>query len=180
MSLESIYSHDILPSSVIFEGDLTSKPNKSKLLAEIEKHLAHEDMAFPCADAAVILDFMSKIRSFTNLSSFGTFAKAITCVLSAGQSVCFRTSLHIIFDSYLETSVKEGERIRRTACTGAVDMALIGPEVPYPNKWKSSGHHQVTRLNYSVSLGCLPLNNIRNFPSFSVDALLMMKLSQLS
>ena len=87
VSLESIYSHDILPSSVIFEGDLASKPNKSKLLAEIEKHLAHEDMAFPCADAAVILDFMSKIRSFPNLSSFGTFPKATTCVLSAGQSV---------------------------------------------------------------------------------------------
>ena len=45
--------------------------------------------------------------------------------------MCFRTSLHVIFDSYLETSVKEGERIRRTVGTGTVDMALIGPEVPH-------------------------------------------------
>ena len=55
-------------------------------------------------------------------------------MLSAGQSVCFRTSFHVIFDSYLETSVKEGERIRHTAGTGAVDVALIGPEVPIPQK----------------------------------------------
>ena len=94
-------------------------------------------MAFPCADAAVILDFMSKIRSFPNLSSFGTFAKAVTCVLSAGQSVCFRTSLHVIFDRYLETSVKEGERFWHTAGTGAVGMALIGPEVPIPQQMET-------------------------------------------
>jgi hypothetical protein len=100
-----IYSHDIILSSIIFEGDLASKPDKSKLLAEIQKHLTHEDMVFPRCDAAVIFDIMSKIRSYPNLSSFGTFAKAIRCVLFAGQSVCSRTSLHVIFDSYLESSV---------------------------------------------------------------------------
>ncbi len=108
MSLESIYSHDILPTSIIFEGDLASKPEKSKLIAEMEKHLEHDDMVFPGGEAVVVLDFMSKIRSFPNLSSFGTFANAIRCVLFAGQSVCSRTALHVIFDSYLESSVKGG------------------------------------------------------------------------
>ena len=134
MSLELIFSHDILPSSIIFEGDLPSKPDKSKLIAEIEQHLAHEDMIFPYGDAAVILDFMSKIRSFPNLSSFGTFANAIRCVLSAGQFQCSRTSLHVVFDSYLESSVKGGERTRRAAGIGAVDMAHIGPDVPIPKQ----------------------------------------------
>ena len=54
-------------------------------------------------------------------------------------NLCFRSSLRVIFDSYLETSVKEGERIRRTAGTGAVDMALIGPEVPIPQHIKDLG-----------------------------------------
>lgn len=43
MPLESIYSHDVLPSSIIFEGDLASKLNKSKLIEKLEKHLTHAD-----------------------------------------------------------------------------------------------------------------------------------------
>ncbi len=90
MSLESIYSHDILPTSIVFEGDLASKPEKSKLIAEMEKHLEHDDMVFPGGEAVVVLDFMSKIRSFPNLSSFGTFANAIRCVLFAGPVCLFQ------------------------------------------------------------------------------------------
>ena len=36
MSMEFIYSHDILPSSIIFEGDVASKPEKSKLMIELK------------------------------------------------------------------------------------------------------------------------------------------------
>ena len=99
MALDSIYN--ILSISTVFEGDLPSKPNKSALIADLEKYLADADMHFPGGDFSIILDFMSKIRSFTNLSSFGTFGHAKTCVLSAGCSICFRTSLHVVFDSYL-------------------------------------------------------------------------------
>ena len=134
MSLESIFSHDILQNSIIFEGDLASKPEKSKLIAEIEKHLVHEDMVLPYGDAAVIVDFMSKIRSFPKLSSFGTFSNAIKCVLSVGQSLCTRTSLHVIFDSYLESSVKGGERYRRSMGIGAINIAHMGPDVPIPQQ----------------------------------------------
>lgn len=134
MPLESIYSYDVLPSSIIFEGDLASKLNKSKLIEKLEKHLTHADKVFQHGDAAVILDFMSKVRSFPNLSSFGTFANAIRCALSAGQSLSSRTSLHVIFDSYLESSVKGGERTRRAAGIGAIDMANKGPDVPIPRQ----------------------------------------------
>ena len=58
MSLETIYSHDLLPSSVIFEGDLSSKPDKSKLMVEIEKALVPEDLVFSGGTAVVIVDFM--------------------------------------------------------------------------------------------------------------------------
>ena len=69
--------------------------------------------------------------------------------------MCFRTSLHVIFDSCLETSVKEGERIRRTAGTGAVGMALIGLEFPIPQQmvvkfWASPSNN--TKLQRPTSV----------------------------
>lgn len=102
----------------------------------MEKYLVHDDMVFPLCNAADILDFMFKIRSFPDLSSFETFANAIKCVLSAGASICSRTKLQY----YL---------------------------------W-------VLSLIYSVSHVCLPLNSTRTSALFLVDALLMMKCSQLS
>ena len=69
---------------------------------------------------------MSKVRSFLDLSSFGTFGNAIRCLLSTGQSKCSRKRLHIVFDSYLESSVKSGERTRGTTGITAVDMTHIG------------------------------------------------------
>ena len=81
MSMELIYSHDILPSSIIFEGDLASKPEKSKLMIEIEKVLVSDDMVFPQGDAVVIVDFMSKIRSFLGFVFIWNFWKC--CTMSA-------------------------------------------------------------------------------------------------
>ena len=136
MTLDSIYGHDIIPISTIFEGDLPSKPDKSALIADLEKYLTVEDMYFPGGDISVILDFMSKIRSFPNLASFGTFDRAISCVLSAGRSICSRTSLHVVFDSYLESSVKAGERFRRAGGVGSVDLIELTANVPIPQQFE--------------------------------------------
>ena len=134
MSLESVFSHDILPTSIIFEDDLASKPHKSDLIKEIEKHLVDEDKVFPYGDAAVIVDFMSRIHMSPNLLSFKTFGNVIRWVFSASNTVCSRTSLHIVFDSYIEHLVKGGERTRRALGIEAIDMAVIGPDVPIPQQ----------------------------------------------
>jgi hypothetical protein len=136
MSLELIYSHDFVPNSIIFEGDLASKPDKSKLIIEIEKHLEPQDTKFTQGNATVIVDFMSKIRSYPNLSSFGTFSNAINAVLSAGQSICTRTGLHVVFDSYMECSIKGGERLQRSDGTGTVNVVNMGPDVPITTNGK--------------------------------------------
>ena len=39
MSLNDIYSHDLLPLSPIFEGDLHAKPDKSTLITELDKYI---------------------------------------------------------------------------------------------------------------------------------------------
>lgn len=142
MELQSIYAHDILSVSSLFEGELPTKPNKSALIAELEKTLKDDEFLFPAGYASVILDFMSKIWSFPNLASFGTFKNAIHCVLSAGHSICSRSSLHTVFNSYFETSVKGGERLRRADGVESVDLAELSAGVSMPHQmskfWNSS------------------------------------------
>ena len=142
MELKSIYAHDILPVSSLLERELPTKPNKSALIAVLEKILKDDEFLLPARNALVILDFMSKIRSFPNLASFGTFENAIHCVLSAGHSICSRSNLHIVFDSYLETSVKGGARLRRAGGVESVDLAELSAGAPMPQQvnkfWNSS------------------------------------------
>lgn len=72
---------------------------------------------------------MPKIWSFSNFALFGTFENAIHCVLSAGHSIYSRSSLNIVFDSYLETSVRGGEKLRR-AGVESVDLPELNAGAP--------------------------------------------------
>lgn len=40
-------------------------------------------------------------------------------------SICSETKLHIVFDNYLKSSVKEGERTRRVAGMGLIPQQMI-------------------------------------------------------
>ena len=134
MQLDAISSYDILPVSTLFEGDIPCKPNKCSLIAHLEGYLTVNTINFTGGHLAVILRFMSKVRSFKNLIYFETFEKVIRSVLSAGSTVCSRTSLHVIFDSYLELSTKSGERARRAGGVECVDLNEITAEIRIPKQ----------------------------------------------
>ena len=132
MPLKDIYGFDLLPSSVIFEGDFPTKPDKSALVSELQNMLTPEDMKYTGGEASVILDFMSKIRSFPDAressdgrQSSATFGDLIKRALNSG-SVCTRTNLHVVFDSYNEYSIKSAERMRRGDQEAALHLANIG------------------------------------------------------
>lgn len=114
------------------------------MIKTLETHLKPEDMIFPGGECSVILDFMSKIRSFKKLTSFKNFREAINSVLSASKNVCLRSNLHIVFDSYVETSIKSAERFRRCHGKEALDLIEISEDFPIPQQldkfWSSSAN----------------------------------------
>ena len=60
-----------------------------------------------------LLDFMSKVRQYPNISCFGSFGVVVNKVLSASLAVSSSCeTLHVICDSYIAESLKEGERVR--------------------------------------------------------------------
>ena len=138
-----------------------TKPDKSQLARELKQNLDSEDYAFtPVSNLKtdIILDFMSKIRQYHNLSSFTDFGQVIQRTLSATKKVCPADRLHIVFDSYCELSVKEGERICRAAdCGGEIDVITLSESVPIPKQvekfWASGENKQALQiLTRTVSL----------------------------
>ena len=89
-----------------FDDDWTSKANKSVLIKEVEGKLQYSDYNFnnqSDLSTAIMLDIMAQIRKqpTTTLKCFDDiFAAASNSVSSAEQ-------IDIIYDSYLEDSIKE-------------------------------------------------------------------------
>ncbi len=137
MSQDEIYSHDLLNASSLFTGDITTKPDKSQLVAEVEQNLDKDDYNFNKESPLVthvLVDFMSKIRQFTNLQLFQNFGDAINCVLWSCSRMFPSVMTHVIFDSYMELSTKEGERMRRAGEGGSIDLAKMTESVPIPQQ----------------------------------------------
>lgn len=146
---EQVLSHDLFDASPLFDGDPTfprcTKPEKSQLIAELEKHLVAKEYDFSASQMKtdIILDFMSKIRQYPNLSNFQNFGQAISAVLVYAKTICQSERVHLVFDSYCELSVKEGERARRTEESGGtIDVVAMTETVPIPQQmtkfWASS------------------------------------------
>lgn len=134
-SLKDILTYDLLPTNKLFENNQTTKPDKHTLILELEKSLSSDDYDFQRTSesmkTAVIVDFMSQVR-MQKLSPEKTFGDIITAVVQNSTKVCSVHELHIIFDSYIEQSVKEGERLRRADNTGTVELASIRTDTRVP------------------------------------------------
>ena len=55
------------------------------------------------------------------------------------------TSLHVEFDSYLELSIKSGERVRRAGGVECVELSEISAEFQIPKQLEIFGHRQLTK-----------------------------------
>lgn len=130
---------------------------KHKLIQELEKKLATEDFQFEKVSSvktAVVVDYMSQLR-MVKISSMQNFGEVVQIVLQIPKFVCTLQELHIVFDSYLELSVKECERIRRMSTSGTIDLSCIQNSTPIPVQldrfWSSTSNkmnlQMLTRKN---------------------------------
>ena len=124
-----IFSHDVLPNSALFEGNLPKKAEKSKPLPKIEKCLTTNNINVPCDDVVVVVDFMLRIRT-VRMAPGTTFGSELTVVFSSCTQQCNRVRLHVIFDSYLPSSIKDPEHIRRGQGSGVIQMVKITSKMP--------------------------------------------------
>ena len=83
--------------------------------------------------SAVVIDFLSFIQSKTvNVSLYPTFNDLILSVLHQALLICQCDELHIVFDSYVEGSLKATERLRRN--TSSIELSQIDKITPLPRQ----------------------------------------------
>ena len=116
--LSDILKHDLLTENVLFNGDFTVKPSKHVMTEELEAHLDKgKDFTFQKESelsSGVFVDFMSVVRRVP-LQKMHMFSEVLELLWNSCTKVCKADQVDFIFDSYIENSMKEGERQRRSA-----------------------------------------------------------------
>lgn len=115
-----VFKYDLVQSSYLFsdEDGLMKKPTKHELVKELEGSITAGDYISPTQwkdlPTGYIVDVMAYVRKLPT-SSMNTFGKLCDQFLCMVLGICKTASrIDFIFDSYIEGSVKDSERLRRT------------------------------------------------------------------
>ena len=112
MDLGQILTHDIFPSSPIFNGDLPAHVNKSKYINEIHPQLDLSQWSMMSALVPhVVVDFMSRVLQMP-LHQFPTLGAAVNAIITSASHLSQDPQfIHLVLDSYIEMSLKAGEHL---------------------------------------------------------------------
>ena len=116
--MKELLKYDLIPTSYLFDSEqLMTKPAKSTLLLEVEKHLSSENYIDPNnwvhCKSAYLVDVMASVRKICN-KRIRTFGELCDNVINyIGKIAATASRIDFVFDTYMENSVKDSERSRR-------------------------------------------------------------------
>ena len=139
--IRDILHFDIIMENSLFTGlGLTTKPDKYEIVKELEKSLCPDNFIFqkisPLKTAA-FMDFMSQVWKLPNERiklKLTKMSDIYSCALSSILSSVKADRVDIIYDSYLENSIKECERIRRRSKCQPLEFFGMNEESPIPTQ----------------------------------------------
>ena len=110
ITMTEILHHDLFNFNPLFEGDDTYKPDKHILTKELEKLVLEKPIFVKSVElhTALVIDFMPL------LGKMNIFKDLLQAAWKSSKSICTFQRLDIIFDSYTDQALKEGERQRRS------------------------------------------------------------------
>ena len=150
VELKELLQYDHLGGNTLFEGDELKKHNKAEILQELEKSLEKNDYSNSIGpNATIIVDFMSAIRKVP-LSKFSCIKDALECLWNMITKVGEANQIDIVFDSYVENSIKELTRESRSNDVEPVEYVNILLESPPPVEvdrfWASSKNKEELQI----------------------------------
>ena len=117
IQLKEILKYDLTTENCLFDGDYTAKTKKKHVLVhELEKLINHNAPQFheySSEPAALLVDFLSVIRPVP-LKNVSKIINAFDLSWNTINNVCSHNTLNIIYDSYIESSLKACEKDRRS------------------------------------------------------------------
>ena len=150
VELKELLQYDHLGGNTLFEGDELKKHNKVEVLQELEKHLEKNEYSTDIGqNATIIVDFMSAIRKFP-LNKFSCIKDALECLWSMTTKAGEVNQVDIVFDSYVENSIKESTRASRSNAVEPVEYVNILLESSPPGEvdrfWASSKNKEKLQI----------------------------------
>ena len=115
-----VFKYDLVKSSYLFsdENGLMKKTAKHELLKELESNLVPDDYIFPSLWANMTTGYIADVMAYVRkilLSSISEFGDLFGKFLDMALGICKNAQrIDFVFDSYIEGSVKDNERQRRT------------------------------------------------------------------
>ena len=166
-----VMTYDLSPiSCALTHQDGTLRKNSKCQLACIIEKLVNvvPRLQIPPENAVYILDGMAVVQMTKSggATTFGELAAKYYSIFSSPLSTHKCNCIHVVFDQYLETSIKAGERSRR-GTSSVLEVYIGGPSTPIPKQWakyitnpKNKGNlcDFITKSMCSLGKGRLPDN----------------------
>ncbi len=135
--MKQLLQYDLTQSSTLFDKNgFMTKTAKSTLCTEMEKNLKPEDYSSPAEwtwelKTTYVVDVMGHTHRVTSMR-YKTFGQYVSAYLTQLAKLCPNAdSIHMVFDTYIEGSVKGSERARRNT-TPAVEISTIQTDTLFP------------------------------------------------
>ncbi|KAG1675185.1 hypothetical protein GQR58_014808 [Nymphon striatum] len=134
--VEHLLKYDLVEKSYLFDREgMMVKPNKSELCNELEKILSKDEYTEPKewadANTTSLMDVMGCLRRMRTgpINTFGELCKNFIEMASGLCRGSYRADF--VFDTYVEGSIKDCERARRSTCR-LIDLNTINSETKLP------------------------------------------------
>ena len=114
--LQDILKSDVTVSDMLYDGNVMVKHEKSKITGEIknllpEQSILHDLGRTKMGNAYVIIDFMTVVRSIQKQRSAKNLKDLLDNVIYNAKRVSSSVMIHFVFDSYIELTTKDSERL---------------------------------------------------------------------
>jgi len=132
------------------EEGLMISATKSNIVQELEKGKSPKELPPSCMKTGYIVDVMANVRRIktNDLEDFGEFCDSLLNFVQHTSKGASR--IDFVFDSYLETSIKDSERQKREKKL-PIDLLEIERKPHFQYKWIGSGHQAETKQTWRPS-----------------------------
>ena len=153
------YELSPVPYSLSYQDGSLRKTTKSVLSSIIEKEVnVAPRLPVSPLETVYILDGMAMVQMTKSggASTFGDLCLKYFTIFTAPLSLHNCLESHIVFDQYIETSIKAGERSRRGE-SAALEVQIGAPSTSVPKQWGkyiSNPQNKVNLCDYLTKSLC--------------------------
>ncbi|KXJ20012.1 hypothetical protein AC249_AIPGENE15286 [Exaiptasia diaphana] len=155
VDLKDVLSYELsrVPMALAYPDGSLRKTSKSNLMPHLEQVSSPSQLPMSSLATAVMVDAMALIHVIKSAgaTTFGDLAVRYSDVITKYLTSNSCTRLDLVFDQYLEKSIKAEERIRRGPVS-YLEVTIHSPSTPVPKQWSKYMSNPLNKKNLAEFL----------------------------